>query len=119
MTMAEVKDFLAVVSTVGTILIAVALLWLRSQFATKGEIATRDAEHAGAMKAIMHDIDQLEARMATAEAELSHLPDKDTTHRLEVNFTELRGEMRALSETMKAIGATSSRLESFLLERSK
>lgn len=45
----------------------------------------------------------LERRTATLEDAIKHLPDKESIHRLELNVSSMSGDMKALTETIKAV----------------
>lgn len=62
---------------------------------------------------------ELRERMVQLEKTLEQMPSKDSVHQLALAVTEIRGAINAQGETMKAIGATASRVETFLLERNK
>jgi uncharacterized coiled-coil protein SlyX len=62
-------------------------------------------------------VDRLEDRVTRAESEIAHLPDKDVTHRLEMTVSELRGDVRALTEGIKPIRAIADRVQEALLDR--
>jgi hypothetical protein len=61
-------------------------------------------------------LDRHEARIASLETDLRHMPDLKSMQRLEVGLTELRGEMRAMAEALKPVAKISDRLQEFLLE---
>jgi hypothetical protein len=52
----------------------------------------------------------LKAGLQMVERELSHMPDKETTHRLELAITALSGRMQTLEERIKPIAAQAERL---------
>lgn len=123
-----VKEWLTLIALVAGLFTPVALLWLKSQFATKDEIA-RLVEKFGQQfaeknvtiqaAAVIAKVDILEDRVSRIEGTVQHLPDKDLTHRMEISLSELRGEMKALAERLSPVAATSARLQEFLLEQSK
>lgn len=49
------------------------------------------------------------------ERDMQHLPTKDQVQNLQLKVTELAGDMKAQNETLKAVSATSSRVETYLL----
>jgi predicted nucleic acid-binding Zn-ribbon protein len=117
MTLAELKDWVSVIGAGGTIVLGLAFLWLRANFATLSYVEKQRAEVAGQLKVLKGDVDGVETRIAKVESALDHLPDKDITHRLEIAVTELRGELKAMAEAMKPVAHTSQRLEQFLLDQ--
>ena len=56
-------------------------------------------------------------RVTVVENELKHLPDKDSTHRLETMIGEMRAEMRGLTEKVKTISAMADRIQEAILEK--
>ncbi|MDQ2084529.1 DUF2730 family protein [Xanthobacteraceae bacterium Astr-EGSB] len=67
--------------------------------------------------AIDDRVDKLEDRATKVEATVSHLPDKDFTHRLELSITQLRGEVSTLTESVKPVAAIAGRLQEAMLEK--
>lgn len=53
---------------------------------------------------------RLESGLSLVEHELRHMPDKETTHRLELAITALGGRLQALEERIKPIAAQAERL---------
>lgn len=53
---------------------------------------------------------RLENGLALVEKELRHMPDKETTHRLEIAITALGGRLQMLEERIKPIAAQAERL---------
>lgn len=64
-------------------------------------------------------VDKLEERTTRVEAEIRHLPDKDSTHRMELAIGDLRADVRVIAEQLKPVAATSSRLQEYMLEQAK
>jgi hypothetical protein len=64
-------------------------------------------------------VDTVEDRVIKMESLIAHLPNKESTHRLEVSMTELRAEVQVLTERIKPVAAVSERLQAFLLERAE
>ena len=62
-------------------------------------------------------LDLLEDRVTVVENDLSHLPDKETTHRLEMSIGDMRAEMRGLAERMKPIAAIAERVQDAVMEK--
>lgn len=67
----------------------------------------------------LEKVQDLEERLAVVEAEMSHLPDKETAHRMELGLTRLEGRIDALGEKLKPFAAISDRLQDFLLDQAK
>ena len=62
-------------------------------------------------------VELIDKRVTTVESELRHLPDKDTTHRLEVALKDLGGEVGRLSERIKPVAAMADRIQEALVEK--
>jgi hypothetical protein len=67
--------------------------------------------------ALAGKIDIVEDKVTVVQNDLKHLPDKETTHRLELSISEMRTEMRGLTERMKPIGAMAERMQDAILEK--
>lgn len=61
----------------------------------------------------------LSERLGQVELKLQQMPDKESVHQLALAVTEIRGDIRTQGETMKAVAATASRVEEFLLQRNR
>lgn len=57
-----------------------------------------------------------EARVSTLEGELTHLPDKDMVHRLELSLKDMQAQINGQGEVVKAVERTMQRVEAFLLD---
>jgi len=68
-------------------------------------------------QAIELRIDRLEDRVTRAESQIEHMPDKEVTHRLELTVGELRGDVKALTESIKPIRAIADRVQEAILDR--
>jgi len=67
---------------------------------------------------VLHEkLDLVENKVAVIENDLTHLPAKETTHRLELSISEMRTEMRGLTERMKPIAAMAERVQEAVLEK--
>jgi septal ring factor EnvC (AmiA/AmiB activator) len=61
----------------------------------------------------------LAGRISGVERDIQHLPDLSATHRIELTMSELSAKIAVISEQLKPVAATSSRLQEFLLEQAK
>jgi hypothetical protein len=59
---------------------------------------------------------ELAARLGHVETVLTQLPNKDAVHKLDLAITEIRGAINTQGETLRAVQATGSRVENFLLQ---
>jgi hypothetical protein len=62
-------------------------------------------------------IDRVEDRCTRAESDIAHLPNIESTHRMEMSIGKLEGEVHALVERIKPIGAMADRIQEALMER--
>lgn len=70
-----------------------------------------------ARQAIEMRVDRLEDRVTRTESQIEHMPDKEVTHRLEMTVGELRGDVKALTESIKPIRAIADRVQEAILDR--
>lgn len=68
------------------------------------------------LEVIATRLDGVEDRVTRAEGELEHMPDRDTTHRLEMAIARLEGRMETMDERLKPIAAVSLRLQDMAME---
>lgn len=67
---------------------------------------------------VSNNRDTINREVAKLADVVEHMPDKETTHRLEIALEGMRGEVRVLSERIKPVSAISERLQEAMLERS-
>lgn len=80
-------------------------------------IAVVETQLAGAQQQLELRIDRVEDRVTRIESDLRHLPDKGTTHRLELAISELRGEVARITESIKPISAMTARVQELIIEK--
>lgn len=68
---------------------------------------------------VFQRIDGAEQRLARAENELAHLPNKDMVHSLQLGMAELKGQIGALIERVTPLVRSVDRVEQTLLERNE
>ncbi|PZR89653.1 MAG: DUF2730 domain-containing protein [Stutzerimonas stutzeri] len=56
-------------------------------------------------------------RIQAVENELQHLPDKDTVNKLQVDMTDLKGQIAVIAQTSAATERATRRVEEFLLRQ--
>jgi hypothetical protein len=93
---------------------AVALATLAYTIVTQRKKASADA-----LAAIGARVSAVETRVTQTEGQIDTLPDRDATHRLELALSEMRGDLKALTERIGPMAATSMRLQEYLLEQAK
>jgi hypothetical protein len=82
-------------------------------------ISARSKATAERVADVEERVDKLEDRTTTIETDFRHLPDKDSTNRLEVGLAELKADVRVVAEGLKPVAAISNRLQEFLLEQAR
>lgn len=55
-------------------------------------------------------------RIQAVEGELKHLPNKDTVNKLQVDMTELKGDIALIAKSSEATERATRRVEEFLLK---
>lgn len=68
---------------------------------------------------VAEKVETVEERVAVLEAEMQHLPDRETTHAMELAFRDLKGEVAVLVERIGPIAKTSERLQEFLISQGR
>jgi len=83
--------------------------WLNTDAKRNGEtIARMRNEHAALM-----------TRVQSVESELRHLPDRETTHRLELALEKVNGRLSSMDARLEPVAAISERLQELLLQQVK
>jgi ribosomal protein S15P/S13E len=59
----------------------------------------------------------LRERMVQVEAWLKDMPDKETVHQLALAVSDMRGDVKALTESLKSVAHSTRRTEEFLLAK--
>lgn len=104
----QLISFLGLVISVGGSLYA----WVMSQ----GRAAEHDIEKLRSENTKLADaLAVAVGRIAKVEGEMTHLPDKDTVHRIELGMSDMKAQINAQAEVVKAVKSTMERVESFLL----
>jgi len=81
--------------------------------------ATTAADRQKQADAIVGRFQLVESRLLKIESDLTYLPDREQTHRLELAVERLTGRMETLDERLKPVAAISDRLQEFLLEQAR
>ncbi len=68
------------------------------------------------VKKVGEKIDKLEERISLVEAEMKHLPDRDSTHRLELAIAKLEGRFDAFDERLTPVTAMATRFQDYMLK---
>ena len=82
-------------------------------------VDTMEAEEKLTSSALSARFQLIDTELAVLKNQLSHLPDKQITHRLELAVEKLAGQMSTLDERLKPMGHVTDRLQEFLLEQAR
>ncbi|MTW19107.1 DUF2730 family protein [Rhodoplanes serenus] len=82
-------------------------------------IQSRRKANADQLTAVVRRVDAGEDRLIRIEEVLEHMPDRETTHRLELSLTKMQGDLEVLAERMRPIAAISDRLQDVLIEEGR
>lgn len=58
------------------------------------------------------------SRIQRLEDQVQHLPDKDTVHKLQIDLTEMKGQMASMVKSSEATERATRRVEDFLMSKS-
>lgn len=98
MDVSPLKDWLGLIA----LLISVGssiVLFLKSDAKKAGEIL---ASHA--------------SKIQKLEDEMRHMPDKETVHKLQLDMTEMKGQMNSIVKSSEATERATRRVEDFLMK---
>jgi septal ring factor EnvC (AmiA/AmiB activator) len=70
-------------------------------------------------QAIVARIHLVEQRVLEIDAELKHLPSKDTVHKIEISLEQMKTELAKVASSADQSARTAARVETYLLERGK
>ena len=63
-------------------------------------------------------LSDFEKRITKIESELSYLPTLHGQQEMALSISDLRGDMKQMTEALKSIKSTSARMENYLMHRS-
>ena len=75
-----------------------------------------DKASIGRVGALEDRVDRAEERITRAESRLEYVPDKDSSHRLEMAITRLEGRMETMDERLKPVAAMANRVHERMFE---
>jgi hypothetical protein len=113
-TLDDIKDWIAVGGTIGTMVLGFAFLWLKDRFVTKETHAAHVAE-VGTMK---RDAGAVRERVGAIESELRHLPSREGVTRMEIALGVVESDIKALDDKVDRVVVIADRLQEYLLTRS-
>lgn len=70
----------------------------------------------GRVGALEDRVDRAEERITRAESRLEYVPDKDSSHRLEMAIARLEGRMETMDERLKPVAAMANRVHERMFE---
>ena len=82
-------------------------------------IAARATRHKEEIATITTLLATATERLTRVENDLQHMPDKDRFHRMEIQLTELSGQLKVMDANLKPVSAIASRLQDVLMEGGK
>jgi len=108
MTPAEISQYL------GLALAIIALLGHAKGYFSSGEKTLTTRVEKAETKLVEYD-----RRIQSIEGEIKHLPDRETTHRMELAMSEINGKLNVMAERLKPIEAIGERLQETLMEQAR
>lgn len=105
-------DLSIVMPWVGAALSIIALLTQIKSVLSAGE--KKLDERLGRAEKTLIDHDR---RIQSVETEIRHLPDKESVHKLQVDLTEMKGQIATMVKSTESTERATHRLEQFLLSR--
>ncbi|MBX8799247.1 DUF2730 family protein [Ochrobactrum sp. MR28] len=105
----QFQDISAYLSPIALMISVGATIWTVLTSGSK-----KNAEELGEVKT---ELAQQERRIQRIEDELKHLPDKNTTHRLEIALEKMSGRLSSMDERLKPIAAISERMQELLISQ--
>jgi len=66
---------------------------------------------------VQHKLADHDRRIQSAEAELKHLPDKDSVMELKISLADLKGTVSTVTESLGSISRTVHRIDDYLRDR--
>jgi len=94
------------VISIGGLALLLLTLYLSTRFAPKAGLDAAQLRQA-----------EIEKRLDRVEARLETLPDRDQVHRLALDMERQSGELRALTATIRPLGASVTRIEEWLINK--
>lgn len=99
--------------------ISLALSAIALATVVKGWVSSGEKENTKAIGRLDKDLTGLSTRVQTIEGELRHLPDRDSTHRLELALEKMNGQLSSMDERLKPVAAIGERLQELLIQQVK
>ncbi|MDQ1196523.1 DUF2730 family protein [Agrobacterium sp. SORGH_AS 787] len=99
-----------------TALVALALSSLNLFVAVRNIMSEGEKKLAERMAKAETTLINHDRRIQKLENDLTHMPDRETTHRLEITLERMLGRLDTMDEKLKPIASTNHRLQEYLLE---
>lgn len=107
-------DLAPIVPWISAVISIITLGTLLKNMLSSGEKQLAASLDKAVDKLIEHD-----RRIQAVESELKHMPDRDTTHRLEIALEKMSGRLDTMVETLKPIRETTRRMDELMLDQAK
>lgn len=105
-------DLSIIMPWVGAALSIIALGTQLKAIISSGERKLEERVSKVEVKLIEHD-----RRVQAVENEMKHLPDRETVHKLQIDLTEMKGQMATMVKSSEATERATRRVEDFLLKK--
>lgn len=103
MNIAEIKDYLIVAQLVGTFVLLLVMLYLKSAFVPRAE-HKKFADDVGArLTSHSERLGNLDTRVLLVEREQKSMPSNESMLRLELALSDMRGELKVTNERLNGI----------------
>lgn len=93
---------------------SITLFGLVKNLLNSGEKEMKERQDKAEKTLIDHD-----RRIQTVESEMNHLPDRETTHKMQISMERIAGRLDTMDERLRPIAATNHRLQEYLLEQAR
>jgi hypothetical protein len=113
----EVMSFFQAYGGVLAMFGSVAVVLLSTKFVTREAHAAALGERDGRIKALADKVELLDDRVFRVEADIKHLPDKDTAHRMEMAISRLEGRLETMDERLKPVASMATRMQDFMMDQ--
>lgn len=115
MTAPEITQYLTLALAV------IAVLGHLKGYFSSGEktLSNRQDDHEVRLKKAEETLINHDRRIQSSEAELKHLPDKDTVMEMKLALAELKGTVGTLTESVGSVSRTVHRIDDWLREKAE
>lgn len=85
----------------------------------KGWISSGEKQNTEDINRLDESVADVSSRLQKVEGDLQHLPNRETTHRLELQLEKMNGRLEAMDERLKPVQAIGERLQELLVHQVK